>query len=146
MKGFSLAFKTLLVALLVHWAVATPAMAQQKPVMENVFFNVVWGSALGAVLGISTAVIGSDDHSAPSEARSSAFTGATVGGLAGLGMGLYLIFQGITFEPAGSTFVGDVSPTQGRPVSLPDPPFVLTASRGGVGFDGFRARVFEFKF
>lgn len=90
MKGWAFTAKMLLAAVLLHWAMASPALAQEKPVMENVFFNVVWGSAVGAVLGISTAIIGSDDHSAPSEARSSAFTGATVGGLAGLGIGLYL--------------------------------------------------------
>ncbi|MBI4080967.1 MAG: hypothetical protein HY423_00010 [Candidatus Lambdaproteobacteria bacterium] len=90
------------------WA-ATSAQAQvvrEKPTMENVFFNVVWGSAAGALLGAAGAVVGSEDKTKPSNLRSSMFEGATAGGVIGISAGIWLVYAGITFEPGQSTVVG----------------------------------------
>lgn len=128
---------------------AMPAHAQQaqKPVMENVFFNVVWGSAVGATLGVAVAVVGSADKSAPSGARSAAFQGATAGGLIGLGVALYLVYQGVTFDAASSTIFtsgqNDVPP----PALIQEPPFRLITARGEpFRVTGFSARVLDLRF
>jgi hypothetical protein len=139
----------LLGLLVLAWA-AGPARAQEagQPVMENVFFNVVWGSAFGATLGAAVAVIGSDDKSAPEDVRSAVFSGATAGGLIGLGVALYLVYQGITFDPNTSSFAD----AQGRPLppaAFHDalPPFTLVTAPEQPGrVTGFTARVFHMKF
>ena len=106
-------FKSALITLLASVLLSTwglPAQAQQlptgpKPVMENVFFNVVWGSAAGALLGAAMAVTGSKDKSQPTGVREGGFQGATGGGVIGLGLGIWLVFTGITFDPNQSTLV-----------------------------------------
>jgi hypothetical protein len=135
--------------LMLTLAPATPALAQQaqKPVMENVFFNVVWGSAVGAALGVAVAVVGSADKSAPSGARSAAFQGATAGGLIGLGVALYLVYGGITFDPAASTIVSGAQTDAPRPALTVDPPFrLITARDNPLRVTGFSARVLDLKF
>ncbi len=118
--------------------------------MENVFFNVIWGSAGGALLGLSIAVIGASDYSQPADARSTAFTGATIGGFAGLGIGLYLIFQGITFNQLGSTVLGgtaQVEPPSWPPLAMELPPFGLITDPGNARrITGFQARVLDIRF
>lgn len=104
------------IALAVLLSLAPPALAQQKPVMENVFYNVVWGSATGAILGASAAVIAAKDKTNPPGLREGAFQGATVGGLIGLGVGVWLVFAGITFDPAGST-ITDAAPAPRDPIA-----------------------------
>ena len=141
-------WKSLLLLLAV--SLATPAFAQdvKKPVMENVFFNVVWGSAFGATIGLAISVIGSEDKSKPTDARNSSFSGATVGGLIGLGIGLYLVYQGITFERAGSTVTqtGSAAPPVDL-AALADPPFQLvTAADDPRRITGFKARVLNLRF
>ncbi len=146
MKLLSAVGKRLLVGAIVLCFAAGVAGAQEpgRPVMENVFFNVVWGSAFGATLGVAVAVIASDDESAPDDVRESAFTGATAGGLIGLGIGLYLVYQGITFD-AGSSRVGAAGPGRPPPEVL-DPPIQVVTSGDGRRVTGFRARVFQLKF
>ncbi len=80
-----------------------PARLRSPPVMKNVFFNVAWGSATGALLGAAAVVVAADNPSSPENTRSEAVTGATYGGLVGLGVGLYLVFSGITFNLADAT-------------------------------------------
>lgn len=151
MRTFTIA-KILLLALALLMFAAGPAAAQQakKPVMENVFFNVIWGSAGGALLGLSFAVIGSSDHSQPDNARSTAFTGATVGGMVGLGLGLYLIFQGITFDQLGTTVLGatvQAEPPSWPPLAMELPPFGLITDPGNARrITGFQARVLDIRF
>ncbi len=99
-----------------------PAFAQdqgaapkgQAPVMQNVFLNVVYGSAVGAAIGFAAALEGSSDKTNPDNARGAAFEGATIGGLIGLGVGIWLVYAGITFESQGSTI------TQAAPAPASD--------------------------
>lgn len=141
--------KALLVALLVLMLLAGPALAQdtgQKPVMQNVFFNVVWGSAFGATLGIAASVLGSSDKTSPQNVRSSTFTGATAGGLIGLGLALYLVYGGITFDPSASTFGANDQPHP--PVArFEEPPFQLVSAKNDpFRITGFKARVIDLRF
>ena len=94
-----------LVAVLLAFAIPVHAQ-QRKPVMENVFYNVVWGSATGALIGAALAVMGASDKTNPGDLRIAAFQGATAGGLIGYGVGVWLVFSGITFDPQGSTLTG----------------------------------------
>lgn len=149
MKFSTTIFSMLLVVLVLQVSAPPAALAQgRKPVMENVFFNVIWGSALGGLLGLASAIISADDKSAPNDARSAGFSGATVGGLVGLGVGLWVIYQGTTFEGSGVILVDN----QSRPpifshTLLAEPPLVfLTAQNNPSKIIGFRATLFRMKF
>lgn len=149
MKFFTTIFWMLLVFLVLQVSAAPAALAQQrKPVMENVFFNVIWGSALGGVLGLASAIISADDHSAPEDARSAGFSGATVGGLVGLGIGLWVIFQGTTFEGAEIRIAENGLPVPKFPHTIAvEPPLVfLTSPKNPSKIIGFRATLFRMKF
>jgi len=140
-----------LVLLALLLALALPAAAQQgpKPVMENVFYNVVWGSAAGAIAGASIAVIGSRDKTRPDRVRESAFEGATGGGLLGLGIGVYLVYAGITFDPAGATLfsVREASAPATATLAERRPYFELeTASASSLQITGFKALLLDLKF
>ncbi|MEE8555922.1 MAG: hypothetical protein V3T00_08665, partial [bacterium] len=79
------------VLLLTLSILSTGAQAQvtrDKPVMENTFFNVVWGSAVGGVLGAASAAVGGGAQTSPKNLRENAITGATIGGIIGLGVGV----------------------------------------------------------
>ena len=150
MRILPLSAKALLlsVALCLLWYGPSQAQEAPKPVMQNVFFNVIWGSAVGATLGIAAAVIGSSDHTAPSNARDSTISGATAGGIVGLGVALFLVYQGITFDPNSSTFTG-ADNTQPLPslAQMGPPPFqLITAPDNPRRITGFSARVLDMKF
>lgn len=140
----------------------------QTPVMQNVFFNVVYGSAVGALIGLAFAVEASSDKTQPTNTRGASFQGATIGGLVGLGVGLWLVYGGITFDPA-SLIVRDGPTPGGDPVALqprdlkPAPgeqviltattftsamaPFALeTAPQDPSRVTGFRALVMDVRF
>jgi hypothetical protein len=143
------------IAVLIAVTVATPALAQQKPVMENVFYNVVWGSATGAVLGAAASVIAAKDKTNPPGLRQGVFQGATAGGLIGLGVGVWLVFAGINFDTNGSTLTNadlpPLSPTEERALALASPPplplIALEMSPTNPGHvTGFRAAVLDIKF
>jgi hypothetical protein len=140
--------KAAVIGLLLPMLLQGPARAQEKPVMENVFYNVVWGSAFGATLGLAAAVVGSADKSKPENVRSSAFSGATAGGLVGLGLALYLVYSGITFDPASSTFTGaDHAPALPPLAQAGEPPLLLVTAPGEpFRVTGFKARVLDLRF
>ncbi len=150
MRFLSPLAKALLLSLVLPLLCYGPAQAQEppKPVMQNVFFNVIWGSAVGATLGVAAAVIASSNKSAPSDARNSTITGATTGGVLGLGVALFLVYQGITFDPGSSTFTGAGGPPPLPPLAqLSTPPFMLITSRDDPRrITGFTARVLDLKF
>jgi len=150
---------------------AAPRSRGPAPVMENVFYNVVWGSAVGALVGVASAIEGSKDKTNPDNFRGAAFQGATLGGVIGIGVGVWLVYAGITFDPQGSTITGmaapaapadplvyqprDLAPAPGDP---PEPavsfartgalaPFVLETAPGQPGkITGFRALVMDLHF
>ncbi len=136
---------------------ASTALAQQpagpKPVMENVFFNVVWGSAAGALVGAAIAVVGAKDKEKPGSLSNAGFEGATIGGVAGLGLGIYLVFTGITFDPERSTILNLGSVRGLGAMSLPSvpqvpsTPFMLFTSKDHPShITGFSAQVVNFRF
>jgi len=137
-----------------------PGQPRQKVVMESVFFNVVWGSAMGATLGIASAVLGSKDPSQPNQVRQNAFSGATAGGIIGVGLGLFFVYTGITFDNSASplfpvTMRGESREMlaghseSGSPMlAMKDiSPFsVETAPKGPFRITGFKARLFSMRF
>jgi hypothetical protein len=170
----------LLAALLAAMLGAPPVFAQdqgqaaapraQAPVMQNVFYNVVWGSAVGALIGFAGATESSKDKTQPDNARAAALEGATIGGLVGLGVGIWLVYAGITFETQGSTITQapgvpgsepiafqpkDLAPAPGDrallamapPAADFRPPFTLETAPGQSGkITGFRALVVDLRF
>lgn len=127
---------------------APPGLMGEKPVMENVFFNVVWGSVFGIVLGAASAVIEAEEKTSPDNLRDTVFGGATVGGLIGLGVALWLFSSGITFEKRGTLLFTSRDPEGfARPVAVRAPPFTLeTTTNGPLRVSGFRATVLDFRF
>lgn len=120
-----------------------------QPVMQNVFFNVVWGSALGATLGVASAVLASSNKAAPNDVRQGAFNGATAGGLIGLGLALYFVYNGITLDPAGAVIhFAQRDPPSGPAVAQAElPPFSLVTAPGNPHrITGFSARVINLRF
>ncbi len=119
--------------------------------MENVFFNVVWGSATGALLGAAAAVIGSEDKRRPSGLRRNMFEGATGGGIVGLSVGIWLIFSGITFDPDRSTILSvgrndTYGAGRGLYASVAPPLQFQTTTRGPLRITGFEALVLNRRF
>ncbi len=125
------------------------ALMQEKPVMENVFFNVFWGSATGALLGAASASVAADQKDKPKGLRESIVTGATFGGVAGLAAGVWLLFNGITFDPSRSLFFGGVAPLaqndSGQPTFTP-PIVFLAEGRNPNRITGFKALIIDLKF
>jgi len=76
--------------------------ARPQPPMENVFFNVLWGSLVGGmlVMGWSTLddSVDSDQRYRFSRLSEQFLIGATYGGILGLITGVYLSIKGITFD------------------------------------------------
>ncbi len=67
----------------------------KPPVMRSIFWNTVFGSAWGALMGSVAAI--SSPHGSPF--RDSLLAGTTIGGILGYGFGVYLVIRGITFDP-----------------------------------------------
>ena len=125
-------------------------MQPRKPIMENVFFNVVWGSLWGVMMGTSVAVIESEKKTSPGDLTKRTARGATIGGILGLGVGIYMSFSGIGFDPQRSTFFADES-TGGESVApiamVPSMPLQLEFSeKGPLKVTGLRAVVLDMKF
>ena len=147
----------LLIALLAAQLMLAPlAGAQQaglgpseKPVMENVFFNVVWGSIFGAVLALSVTVIEADRPTAPEDSGTTAFEGATTGGIIGLATGLFLVATGASFDPGQTLLFTHNTPDPfGDSVAFqPVMPFNFeTSHTQSFRITGFRATVLDLRF
>ncbi|PCI29890.1 MAG: hypothetical protein COB67_02985 [SAR324 cluster bacterium] len=80
-----------------------------KAPMESIFHNVLWGSLAGGVVYSGLLLV--DDSKTREERQKAAnlttqfVIGATVGGLIGLGAGVYFSLFGITFEEGIVSFV-----------------------------------------
>jgi hypothetical protein len=121
------------------------AQTAEQPVMQNVFFNVVWGSANGALLGAAAAVIGSRNKENPSNLGGAAFQGATIGGIIGLGIGLWLVYGGITFDEQAT--ISANQPLNPAQLAAMAPPVTLLTSPDKPGqITGFSARVLNLRF
>ena len=74
----------------------------RNPPMQNIFFNVLWGSIAGGTIMMSWSII--DDSQPKSERQSFSslkdkfVEGATYGGIIGLIAGVYLSMNNITFD------------------------------------------------
>jgi hypothetical protein len=88
--------------------------------MQNVFFNVLWGSLAGGMLMMGWATlddtIPTDERYTVSNMSSQFLTGATYGGLLGLAAGIYISFQGITFDES-RTKIAFFQPPRGQLLS-----------------------------
>lgn len=73
-----------------------------KPVMETVFYNVLWGSASGLLLGTAASIIASSDKTQPKDFSNYAIQGTSFGGVMGLIAGVYLVFAEINFVQEGA--------------------------------------------
>jgi hypothetical protein len=77
-------------------------LPRSQPPMQNVFFNVLWGSLSGGMLMAGWATV--DDSETESTRYSVSYlsnqflTGATYGGILGLVAGVYLSLKEITFD------------------------------------------------
>lgn len=121
----------------------------EKPVMENVFFNVVWGSIFGTVLALSVAVIEADRPTAPEDSGTTAFEGATTGGIIGLAAGLFLVATGASYDPAQTLLFtrNEPDPFSNSVAFQPTMPFSFeTSQTQAFRITGFRATVLELKF
>lgn len=65
----------------------------QQPVMYSVFWNTLWGSAWGGVMGTSYHLVSGINL------RESVVTSITIGGLMGYGLGIFLVLNGLSFDP-----------------------------------------------
>lgn len=97
---------------------AIPDMVADRPQppMQNVFFNVLWGSLTGGMLMMGWSTV--DDSKEPDERytvsnmTSQFLSGATYGGLISLAVGVYLSFKGITFDESRSRLAVLQAPSQ----------------------------------
>ena len=122
------------------------ALAPQQPVMQNVFLNVVWGAGVGALLGASSASLASGQETKPAHLRDNVITGATLGSLVGVAAGVWLLFNGVTFDADRSLLFGGGPMAQNlfRPYT---PPLVLESSPGQpFKITGFKALVLDLSF
>ena len=118
----------------------------EKPIMENVFFNVVWGSIAGMMLGAALATGEAEVKTQPENVSDRIALGATWGGLIGLGTGIWLATNGITFDPSAVLFQFD-RPKGMPPLGYNDPPFELQSEPGKpFRITGAKARVINLRF
>jgi hypothetical protein len=131
--------------------VARPAQAQElapkRPVMEHVFFNVVWGASVGALIGASSASLAAGQEARPKDLRENTITGATIGSLLGATVGVWLIFNGVTFDPDRSLLFGGLGPVAQNSYRPPTPPLVLESAPGHpFRITGFKALLLDLSF
>jgi len=88
------------------------------------------------------------NHGQVGNVRDSTIAGATAGGVVGLGVALFLVYQGITFDPGTSSFTGAGGPPPMPTLAqLSTPPFMLITARDDPRrITGFTARVLDLKF
>lgn len=77
-------------------------LQQPQPPMQNVFYNVLWGSATGGMIMMGWSFLDDsnteEERYSVSSAQIQFLTGATYGGILGLIVGLYLSFTGVKFD------------------------------------------------
>jgi hypothetical protein len=151
----SLLIRVTTVLLLAAWALsAQPASAQdlgggaplgKPPVMQTVFFNVVWGAGTGALLGAASASLSAGSATDPENLRTEVITGATLGSVVGAAVGIWLVFNGITFDADRSLLFG--SGLAANPYRPNTPPLVFTSEPGRpFSISGFKALVLDLSF
>ena len=67
-------------------------LGAKKPVMYSVFWNTLWGSAWGSAMGFSYHLVSGIS------VRESLISAATIGGVLGYGLGIYLVVSGLSFD------------------------------------------------
>lgn len=84
-------------------------VAKPQPPMQNVFFNVLWGSLTGGMLMMGWATLddskSTDERYTVSHLSNQFLAGATYGGILGLAAGVYISMKGITFDQSKSQIV-----------------------------------------
>lgn len=125
---------------------AVAQVTREKPVMQNTFFNVIWGSAAGALLGASSAALGPGTDVSPAVLRESVITGATAGGVLGLGIGIWLTFNGITFDPDRSLIFGSLGPGPTASQGLLPPLVIETEPGKPFHITGAKALILDLRF
>ena len=86
--------------------IAAPMVMRADPPMKNVFHNVLWGSMAGGLIYMGLNIL--DDAKTKEERYSFSnltvqfITGATYGGIGGLGVGTYLSILGVSFDSGQS--------------------------------------------
>ena len=68
------------------------SLGAKKPVMYSVFWNTLWGSAWGSTMGFSYHLVSGIS------VRESLISAATIGGVLGYGLGIYLVVSGLSFD------------------------------------------------
>lgn len=117
----------------------------KPPVMQTVFFNVVWGAGTGALLGAASASLAAGAATEPANLREEVITGATLGSVLGAGVGIWLVFNGITFDPDRSLLFG--SPIAANRFRPNTPPLVFTSEPGKpFSITGVKALVLDLSF
>jgi len=69
-----------------------------QPAMQNVFLNVIWGSAIGGIMGLTVESMQEEPETRKNYWAESFFTGATYGAIFGLIVGVTMSYTGITFD------------------------------------------------
>ncbi len=120
-------------------------IARAQPPMENVFFNVLWGSVAGGTVMMGWTTV---DDSIPTDERygvsylgNQFLAGATYGAVVGLIVGVYLSMKGIAFDENRSRITV-------LPPAIPDghPQFRLTKTRPAVNNDNLYLMNLQIKF
>lgn len=117
--------------------------ANRPPVMQSIFWNTLWGSGWGAVMG------GSYHLASGINIRESVVTGATVGGMLGYGLGIYLVLNGISFDQRflikfpTPKFGPPPQASTSSPAMLPD---ALYTRRSAPAKDGWSTLLFDLRF
>lgn len=93
--------------------IAAPIAVRADPPMKNVFHNVLWGSMAGGLVYMGLSIL---DDSKTKEERYSFkqltvqfITGATYGGIGGLGVGVYLSLLGVSFDSGRSRIAHNIN-------------------------------------
>jgi len=151
-RGLRFMGMVMLVLVLTQLSLANNAQAQsrltgQKPIMENVFFNVVWGSVLGMMLGGAAATIEAEVKTQPYQLSDRVALGATWGGLAGLGVGIWLANNGISFDPSAALFNFGPPAPPSMPLGSIGPPLEFETAPGNpLRITGLSARLVSWRF
>ena len=142
--------------ILSFWIVVESASAQEvapppprEPVMKSIFWNTVYGSGWGAIVGTMAALSGPDVPF-----RDSLILGTTAGGIVGYGVGVLLVLKGVSFNPSvlpvpTTEPVGNLPSSTDDPIALFGPPLLSTEQQRAQNSqkpNGWTATVYATKF